>query len=77
MNVGALEILVKEGSTVTAEIVISPRENKSAASDIAKFNAQYGGLTVRPSASLKDLSGNCFAFTLLDTGEIVGVKAQF
>ena len=54
VDVGTLEILAKKGDTVSVEIVTSPRGNKLAASDIAKFNAQYGGLTVRTSAKFHD-----------------------
>ena len=49
-----LEMLAKKASGVTLEIVTSRRGNKLAASDIAKFNSQYGGLTVRPSANFHD-----------------------
>ncbi|MCQ2392619.1 MAG: ORF6N domain-containing protein, partial [Kiritimatiellae bacterium] len=54
VDVGTLEILAKKGGNVSVEIVTSPRGNKLAASDIAKFNAQYGGLTVRTSAKFHD-----------------------
>ncbi len=49
-----LEMLAKKASGVTLEIVTSRRGNKLAASDIAKFNSQYGGLTVRTSANFHD-----------------------
>ena len=37
---------------VKVEVVTSPRGNKLAQSDIEKFNAQYGGLSVKTSAAL-------------------------
>ena len=54
VDVGTLEILAKKGGTVSVEIVTSPRGNKLASGDIAKFNAQYGGLAVRVSAKFHD-----------------------
>ena len=39
---------------VTVEIVTSRRGNKISASDIAKFNAQHGGLSVRVSKNFHD-----------------------
>jgi len=49
-----LEMLAKKAGGVTLEIVTSRRGNKLAASDIEKFNSQYGGLTVRTSANFHD-----------------------
>lgn len=90
---GTLDILSKKRKGVSVEVVTSPRGNKLAASDITKFNAQYGGLSVKSSttfhdrfliiddkelyligASLKDLGRKCFAFTKLDSGEILRIK---
>ena len=90
-----LEILAKKSANVIVEIVTSSRGNKLTSSDIARFNAQYGGLVVKTNrsfhdrflivddkrlylfgASLKDLGKKCFAFTKLDAGEIVGLKAR-
>ena len=92
---GTLDMLAKKRSGVSVEIVTSPRGNKLAATDIAKFNAQYPTLTVGTSrsfhdrflilderelyligASLKDLGVKCFAFTRLDSAEIVNLKAR-
>jgi len=54
VDVVTLELLAKKKRGVTVEIVASPRGNKLSASDIAKFNAQYGGLNVRMSRSFHD-----------------------
>jgi len=54
VDVGTLEILAKKRKSVSVEIVTSPRGNKLGATDIAKFNAQYGGLTVKTSAKFHD-----------------------
>ena len=42
-----LDMLAKKRKGVNVEVVTSPRGNKLAASDITKFNAQYGGLQSR------------------------------
>lgn len=95
VDVVTLELLAKKAKGVTVEIVTSRRGNKISASDIAKFNAQHGGLTVTVSknfhdrfiaidgkrlylvgASLKDLGWKCFAFTELDAGEILNLRAR-
>ena len=39
---------------MTVEIVASHRGNKISPSDIATFNSQYGGLTVRQSRNFHD-----------------------
>ena len=49
-----LELLAKKARGVTVEIVTSRRGNKISASDIAKFNAQHGGLLVRTSKNFHD-----------------------
>jgi len=54
VDVGTLEILSKKRRGVSVEIVSSPCGNKLGATDIAKFNAQYGGLAVRTSAKFHD-----------------------
>lgn len=54
VDVVTLEMLSKKASEVTVEIVTSPRGNRLSASDIARFNAQYGGLTVRESIRFHD-----------------------
>ena len=54
VDVVTLELLAKKAKGVTVEIVTSRRGNKISASDIAKFNAQYGGLTVRTSKNFHD-----------------------
>ena len=54
VDVVTLEMLSKKASGVTVEIVTSPRGNRLSASDIARFNAQYGGLAVRESTRFHD-----------------------
>ena len=54
VDVVTLELLAKKQKGVTVEIVASPRGNKLSPSDIATFNAQYGGLTVRTSTNFHD-----------------------
>ena len=47
-------MLAKKKRGVAVEIVTSRRGNRLSASDVEKFNAQYGGLTVRASAAFHD-----------------------
>ena len=54
VDVVTLEMLAKKKRGVTIEIIASPRGNHLAASDIAAFNAQYGGLSVRTSVNYHD-----------------------
>ena len=54
VDVVTLELLAKKVKGVTVEIVTSRRGNKISASDITKFNAQHGGLTVRTSKNFHD-----------------------
>ena len=54
VDVVTLELLAKKAKGVTVEMVTARRGNKISASDIAKFNAQHGGLTVRTSKNFHD-----------------------
>ena len=54
VDVVTLELLAKKAKGVTVEIVASPRGNKISSSDIAMFNRQYGGLSVRTSKNFHD-----------------------
>jgi len=54
VDVATLDMLAKKKPGVTVEIVASPRGNHLASSDIAAFNAQYGGLAVRTSTNFHD-----------------------
>ncbi|MBR6021438.1 MAG: virulence RhuM family protein [Kiritimatiellae bacterium] len=54
VDVVTLELLAKKAKGVTVEIVTSRRGNKLSPGDIAAFNRQYGGLTVRESANFHD-----------------------
>ena len=54
VDVVTLELLAKKAKGVTVEIVTSRRGNKISASDIAKFNTQHGGLSVRTSKNFHD-----------------------
>ena len=49
-----LDILAKKRKGVVVEVVTSVRGNKVADSEVAKFNAQYGGLSVKTSAECHD-----------------------
>lgn len=67
---GTLDMLAKKREAVAVEIVTSPHGNRLAASDVAKFNAQYGGLTVRTSAAFHD------RFLVLDDQELYLIGAS-
>ena len=54
VDVVTLELLAKKAKGVTVEIVTSRRGNTTSASDVAKFNAQHGGLTVTVSRNFHD-----------------------
>ena len=54
VDVVTLELLAKKARGVTVEIVASPRGNKISSGDIAMFNRQYGGLSVRTSKNFHD-----------------------
>ena len=54
VDVVTLELLAKKAKGVTVEIVASPRGNKISSGDIAMFNRQYGGLSVRTSKNFHD-----------------------
>lgn len=54
VDVVTLEMMAKKEKGVTVEIVTSSRGNKLTAADIAKFNAQYGGLSVKTSQRFHD-----------------------
>jgi len=54
VDVVTLELLAKKTKGVTVAIITSRRGNKISASDIAKFNAQHGGLSVRLSKNFHD-----------------------
>ena len=54
VGTGTLDMLAKKRKGVTVEVVTSPRGNKLAASDVAKFTAQYGGLSVKTSMAFHD-----------------------
>ena len=54
VDVVTLELLAKKAKGVTVEIVASLRGNKISASDMAMFNRQYGGLSVRTSKNFHD-----------------------
>ncbi len=49
-----LELLAKKAKGVTVEIVTSHRGNRISSGDVAMFNRQYGGLTVRESKNFHD-----------------------
>ncbi len=54
VDVVTLELLAKKAKGVAVEIVASRRGNKISPSDMAMFNRQYGGLSVRTSKNFHD-----------------------
>ena len=70
VSVETLDMLAKKNSGVAVSIVTSKRGNKLAASDIAKFNAQYLTLTIKESAAFHD------RFLILDDKEIYLIGAS-
>ena len=67
---GTLDMLAKKRNGVAVEVVASPRGNKLAATDIAKFNAQYGGLSVKTSTAFHD------RFLIIDDKELYLIGAS-
>lgn len=70
VDVGTLDMLAKKRSGVSVEVVASKRGNKLAATDISKFNAQYGPLVVEESAAFHD------RFLVLDERELYLIGAS-
>jgi hypothetical protein len=67
---GTLDMLAKKRKGVSVDVVTSPRGNKLAASDIAKFTAQYGGLSVKTSIAFHD------RFLIIDDKELYLIGAS-
>ena len=70
VGLGTLDMLAKKRKGVSVDVVASPRGNKLAASDITKFNAQYGGLSVKTSTAFHDL------FLVIDDKELYLIGAS-
>jgi hypothetical protein len=70
VGTGTLDVLAKKRKGVVVEVVTSPRGNKLAASDITKFNAQYGGLSVKTSMAFHD------RFLIIDDKELYLIGAS-
>ena len=70
VGIGTLDMLAKKRKGVAVEVVASPRGNKLAASDIAKFTAQYGGLSVKTSMVFHD------RFLIIDDKELYLIGAS-
>ena len=70
VGTGTLDMLAKKRKGVVVEVVTSPRGNKLAASDITKFNAQYGGLSVKTSMAFHD------RFLIIDDKELYLIGAS-
>lgn len=70
VNITTLEMLAKKGKGVSLEIVTSKRGNELAASDIEKFNEQYGNLIVLESSRFHD------RFLIIDDAELFLVGAS-
>ena len=66
---GTLDMLAKKRAGVSAEIVTSTN-SKLAATDIAKFNAQYPTLSIRTSANFHD------RFLILDDKQLYHIGAS-
>ena len=54
VDIVTLELLAKKATGVSVVIITSHRGNKLSISDVAAFNAQYGGLTVQESRNYHD-----------------------
>lgn len=67
---GTLDMLAKKRKGVVVTLVTSPRGNTLAATDVAKFNAQYGALTLKESAAFHD------RFLILDDKELYLIGAS-
>ena len=65
-----LDMLAKKRKGAKVELVTSPRGNKLAASDIEKFNVQYGSLAVKTSTAFHD------RFLILDGKELYLIGAS-
>ena len=65
-----LDMLAKKRKGVKVEVVTSPCGNKLAASDIEKFNVQYGGLEIKTSSAFHD------RFLILDGKELYLIGAS-
>ena len=70
VGTGTLDMLAKKRKCVSVDVVTSPRGNKLAASDIAKFTAQYGGLSVKTSIAFHD------RFLIIDDKELYLIGAS-
>jgi len=70
VDVVTLELLAKKAKGVSVEIVASRRGNKISPSDIAMFNKQYGGLSVRISKNFHD------RFLIIDDKELYLIGAS-
>jgi len=70
VDITTLEMLAKKGKGVSLEIVTSKRGNELAASDIKKFNEQYGNLIIRESAKFHD------RFLIIDDKELFLIGAS-
>ena len=70
VGVGTLDMLAKKRKGVAVTLVTSPRGNKLAPSDIAKFAAQYGVLDVKTSTAFHD------RFLILDDKELYLIGAS-
>ena len=67
---GTLDMLAKKRKGVAVTLVTSPRGNKLAPSDIARFVAQYGVLDVKTSTAFHD------RFLILDDKELYLIGAS-
>lgn len=70
VDITSLEMLAKKGKGVSLQIVTSKHGNELAASDICKFNEQYGDLVVTFSSKFHD------RFLIIDDKELFLIGAS-
>ncbi|MBR5623638.1 virulence RhuM family protein [bacterium] len=70
VDLTTLEMMAKKGKGVSLKIVTSKRGNELAASDVKKFNEQYGDLIIRESSKFHD------RFLIIDDKELFLVGAS-
>ena len=70
IGAGTLDILAKKRKGVKVEVITSRRGNRLAASDVAKFNAQYPTLSILESTAFHD------RFLAIDDRELYLVGAS-
>lgn len=70
IGTGTLDMLAKKRKCVAVTLITSPRGNKLAATDFAKFTAQYGAIDVKTSTTFHD------RFLIIDNKELYLIGAS-